>query len=531
MSTSNNGNNGSPKPAGNEPGGLPEPQSASNPPITTSSVPPPLSPISPGAIDPISFAVASILLERHRFADLTGFNQFGDARKLFNVLGYPSTLTFDNYNQRFWRGGIAKRIVQAHPSLMGWGKVQLVENEKDLDSDSPFESTWKNLFKRLSIGSIFKRADIMAGVGEYSCIYIGVKEKIGVKLSSEMSKLNGPDDIVYLRPLNQSSCEIVSQVGDVADDDPSDERYGMPKTYKVKINGSNSRGVIGQSLSSSTMEKEVHWSRIIHITHEPLESELFSAPVLESVWNYLMDLDKVVGGGSEAVWRQAVQRTLFDLDQNIGPDQIDPATKDKLKSDLEDMMHNMKEYAFTRGVTPKSFGSDEPVQFGENVKTIISLIAATLDLPQRRILGSETAYASADQDKNTEEENIQARQEEFGTCTVRKLADRLIAYNGLPKPVKYDVIWPVEEKKKLKQKVSILREIGLANQAQSQADGTLFITNDEARDMVFDMDPIESEIEPENEEVLEDELEREPIVEPTMEERELVTNRMGIPNA
>lgn len=453
--------------------------------------------------EPAFVAATSLFLQRTRFANLAGFDTHNGSRQLYEVLGYPNSISFKDYQSRFRRGGIAKRIVKALPSMMGWSDFQIVERPIDegYKRKTRFEQAWINLNENIPIGQICKRADILAGIGEYSAIYIGVTDKKGVTPKEEMSKLKGTDGVVYLRPLDQESCEIIEWVD--KPEDINDARYGLPRTYRVRVNGSNRRSIVnGNSVNFNTVD--VHWSRIIHVTHEPLDNELFSEPVLQAVWNYLIDLDKIAGGGSEAVYREAVQRVLFDLDQNIGPDQIDPDTKLKLKNDLEDMMHNLSQYVFTRGVTPKPIATN-PVRFGENVKTIISLIAATLDLPQRRIMGSESAYASADQDKNTEEETIQSRQKEFGTPLVRQLVDRLIKYGALPKPSKYEVVWAVEGKKKLKSLAGIVKDFAQANQAQKNATGQTITTPDEIRDMVLDMEPLEVDIE-------EDENELESIV-------------------
>lgn len=444
--------------------------------------------------EPAFLSAASVLLQRTRFASLAGFDTHNGSRELWNVLGYPQSISFKDYQSRFKRGGIARRIVKALPSMMGWSDFQIVERPIDegFKRKTRFEQAWINLTERIPVGSICKRADILAGIGEYSAIYIGVEEKKGVSLKAEMSKLKGTDSISYLRPLDQESCEIVSYVGDDRDDDVSDDRFGMPKIYRIKLGGATRKSIVSGNTFNSK-DREVHWSRIVHVTHEPLDNELFSQPTLEAVWNYLIDMDKLAGGGSEAVWKEAVQRVLFDLDQNIGPDQIDPETKKTLKSDLEDMMHNLKQYVFTRGVTPRPVGGSDRIKFGENVKTIISLIAATMDLPQRRIMGSESAYASADQDKNTEEETIQSRQKEFGTPLVRQLVDRLIKHGALPTPSKYEVVWATEGKKKFKFLAGIVRDFAQANQAQKNATGQTITTPDEIRDMVLDMEPLEVE--------------------------------------
>lgn len=464
-------------------------------------------------------AARSLLVERLHFARNFGFSQFGGQRDLFRVLGYPTSITFTDYKSRFERGGIAKRIVSAAPKSMGWSEMEIVEND-DPESVTPFETAYKDLSQRLGIGSVLKRADIQAGIGEYSVIYIGAKEKRSLGDSSilerEMSRLSGPDDIAYLRPLPQDLAQIVEYIGDASDDDVSDPRYGLPKYYQIDLSGSR-RSITGMSSGPRGgvgSLRKVHWSRIIHVTHEPLDNEIFSPPELQAVWNYLCDLDKLAGGGSESAWKEAVNRTLFDLDKDIGPDggsitsqaAVDPAAvekfkeaKEKIKGDLEEMVNGLKQYVLTRGITPKTIPG-KTVNFESNARVLFSLIAATMAMPQRKIFGSEAAHLSSTQDEEAWNDFKTLRRNDFGDPLVRQLVDRFIKYGALPEPAKkssagiwlYTPVWPTEQELSEKEKAGQVNTLALANRNQAAADGTVIVTNQEIRDMVYpELGPLE----------------------------------------
>lgn len=469
----------------------------------------PTSPESPSLLaakQALLSVARSLLVQRREFARMFGFEQFGGNRDLFKVLGYPETLSFTHYKQRYERGGIAKRIVNAAPEAMGWSKLVIVE-EDDPKNKTPFELACESLFARLNIGSVLERADIQAGIGEYSVIYIGVRER-GTKgnpniLASEISRLSGPDDVAYLRPLSQEFATVTEWVGDASDDDVSDPRYGLPKFYDIQLSGAR-RSITGRGGPTSGTIRKVHHSRIIHVTHSPLDSEVFSAPELQAAWNYLVDLDKLVGGGAEATWKEAVNRTLFDLDKDIGPDggsilsqaAIDPENvelfnkaKEKLKEQLEELENNLRKYMLTRGITPKTIPG-KVVNFRENVEVLKSLIASTCNHPQRNLFGSEIGKASSMQDSDNWNNFKAGRQNKFGNVVAREMFDRFIKYGALPTPKQYMPKWPDEEELNEPQKASVAQTLTLANRNQYAADRTLVFTADEIRDRVYQMEPL-----------------------------------------
>lgn len=462
----------------------------------------------------VLLAARSLLVQRQQFTRMFGFEQFGGNRDIIKVLGYPETLSFGHYQQRYERGGIAKRIVNAAPEAMGWSKLVMVEDD-DPKNETPFESACADLFQRLNIGSVLERADILAGIGEYSVIYIGVKEKNSIGdttiLEREMSRLSGPDDIAYLRPISQQFASVTEWVGDSSDDSVSDPRYGLPKFYNIQITGAR-RSITGIGGPTAGKLRRVHHSRIIHVTHSPLDSEIFSAPELQACWNYLCDLDKLVGGGAEATWKEAVNRTLFDLDKDIGPDggsilstaAIDPAnvekfntSKEKLKEQLEELENNLRKYMLTRGVTPKTI-TGKVVNFENNVRTLLSLIASIYNVPQRILFGAEAGHLASTQDADSWNSFKANRQNKFGVVLARDMFDRFIKYGALPKPKQYAPKWPTEEELNEPQKASLVNTLALANRNQFAADGTIIVTNNEIREMAYpDRDPLpEPESEP-----------------------------------
>lgn len=468
-------------------------------------------------------AAQSLLVERQRFArkfGLSGFDQFGGARQINEVLGYPTQpLSIEDYRDRFENGGIARRIIMMSPEAMGWAKVTLEEN-RNLKKKTKLESAWESLCKRLAVGNVFKRADILAGIAEYSVIYIGVKEKKGTNtqdvdlLTSVMPTLRGPDDIAFLRPLPQDQAQIVSFVGDDPTDRVDDPRYGLPKFYNIQFSRSRQHvtGTLTGALNSTF--RKVHWSRVIHVTHEPLDNEIYSTPELQPIWRYLCDLDKLAGGGSEIFWKQALQKVLFDLDKDIGPDggSIKHSTpgagvdstkvaafrefKEQMKIELEEMSNNLRQYVLSRGVTPKTIAADAP-DFEANVKTIIGLISATKNKPQRKLLGSERGHLASTQDEKSDNDTIAARQDEYGSALVRDFVDRLIKCNGLPAPRdSYEIIWPVEDELSESDKAEVVKNLTLANLNQFQAGGGLIKSSAEIRDEIYGDEPLTLNVPP-----------------------------------
>ncbi len=222
----------------------------------------------------------------------------------------------------------------------------------------------------------------------------------------------------------------------------------------------------------------IHWSRIIHIAEGCLDDDIFGQPTLENVYNLLLDLLKVTGGGSEAYWLRASPGLQLDVDKDMT---LDTVEKQALKDQADE-----RRMLRTRGVNVNQLGSDV-ANFSNPADAIMTQIAGSKGIPRRILQGSEEGSLASDQDRTSWQDQIRGRQEGHAeSIIIRPLVDRLIKYGYLPTPTDYDVVWPDSNILTLPEKSA-----GALSWAQTNAaQGTPIFTADETRDFWFSMEPL-----------------------------------------
>lgn len=414
-------------------------------------------------------ALGSDLAARAGIASAAGLT-FGGKRDLYQALGYTRQITIKDYRDRFNRGDIAARIVTAYPNATWGGGAEIVESE-DPENITALEEDFNSLERRLGLWTLFLRADILAGLGAFSVLLIGAKGDPKTPLPS----MSGPDDVLYLAPYGPQEVTVLTW-----EDDPQNERYGLPKTYEVR------RTSISQTSGAKTPQEKsfvVHWSRVIHVADGLLDDRTNGTPRLEKVWNRLDDLDKVVGGGSEAFWMRVHQGYHWDIESDM---EVDDDTIKKLKSEAEEMAHQMRRTMATRGMKVTALGSDVS-PFNNQVTAIMSLISGATGIPQRILLGSERGELASTQDKENWNERVESRRDEYGTPLVRTFVDRLIDAGALPEPADdYTVRWPdITSLTQTDQAAVATAWAGLNQRA-----GGVVVTPEEIRDRVLGLDKL-----------------------------------------
>ena len=79
----------------------------------------------------------------------------------------------------------------------------------------------------------------------------------------------------------------------------------MPLIYNLNAGG---YGGTNSTTASQIMKREtiqVHYTRVIHVAEGLLENDVLGTPRLEPIVNRLIDLEKIVGGGSEIFFLNA----------------------------------------------------------------------------------------------------------------------------------------------------------------------------------------------------------------------------------
>lgn len=385
------------------------------------------------------------LMARSLMAATAGL-EFNGERDYYDTLGYEEQPSFQDYYTKYRRQDIAARIVEA-PVRESWRTPPKVTDDKDDDKKTSFEKQWEKLVKRLRVFHYMKRADKLAGIGQLGVLFIGVREELPdqladqeensnripsdqdqqVDLSTEMPKMNGPEDVLYLSPYAQGSVEIKEW-----EVDPSNPRYGRPKIYEIDL-----AGKLLDNANRPPDKREVHWSRVIHIAENLDEDDVYGTPRMEKALNRLHDLVKVIGGGAESFWREAKGILQFDMDSEAS---MDPDDKDGLKDQIDEMYHNLRRYLTTKGMDVNKLGSE--IANPENhFNTITKLISAATNIPVRILLGSERGELASGQDETNWLSYIEEREHNFVEPVIlRAFIDRLQEYGAL-EAVEYEVKW------------------------------------------------------------------------------------------
>lgn len=366
--------------------------------------------------------VFSELTNRAVLAARLGF-QYGTDRNIYEALGYKTQLSFDDYFGRYTRQEIAKAIIDRPVKATWQGPLELVESDEAEITE--FESAWKELDRTIGMKTLLSRADRLTGIGRYGVLLLGLSDVKNQEGFSRPIAKTSSLQLVYAKPFSEQTAKI-----DSFEDNPSNERYGKPLLYAITVT---------DEASKKNQLVKVHYSRVIHITDDNLESEVYGIPRLEAVYNRLMDLEKIVGGDAEMFWRGARPgfHGMVDKDYTMTQE-----VKDDLRDQLDEYEHNLRRFLINEGVDIEAMTQQisDPTP---HVSVQMQMIAAVTGIPQRVLSGSERGELASTQDTTEWLSYVQARREDHAEPRiVRPTVDRLIELGILPTPEEdYTVAW------------------------------------------------------------------------------------------
>jgi hypothetical protein len=375
--------------------------------------------------------VLSELVSRALLASRLGLDSYNGNRDIYQALGYPADLTFDDYLARYIRQDIAKAIID-RPVLATWqGPLELIE--PDEEEDTEFEKAWSDLDRKLGLKTRLARVDRLTGIGRYGVILLGlddVKDQSGF----ERPVQEGGRKLMYVKPFSEKSAKISTY-----ESDPKNERYGMPLLYEIEVADVSSG-------SSSTVK--VHFSRVVHIVDGNLESEIIGTPRLEAPYNRLMDLEKLTGGSAEMFWRGARPGYHGKVDEGYT---LSEAAKISFKDQVDEYEKDLRRFLVNEGIDINTL--DQQVSDPSNhVDVQLTMISAVTGIPKRILSGSERGQLASTQDSGEWLAYVQGRREDHAEPRiVRPFVDRLIELEILPEPgedytIKWQDLFSISEK-------------------------------------------------------------------------------------
>jgi len=373
-------------------------------------------------VDGNKIKIYSELVGRMLLANKLGV-QYGGTRNLYKALGYKEQLIFDDFYARYVRQDIAKAVIDRPVKATWQGVLELVETNEPEDTE--FEKAWKELNLKMSLKTLLARVDKLTGIGRYGVLLLGMDD---VKKPDDFQKpllADSNKKLVYLKPFGEKTAKIFDYEADTRN-----ERYGKPLHYQVDV----------MDLATQKSESvKIHYTRVLHIIDDNLESEIYGTPRLEPIFNRLYDIEKLVGGDAEMFWRNARPGFKAKADPEYT---ITQEMKDDLLDQLDEYEHDLRRFLTTEGVDIESLS--QPISDpSPHMETQLMCIASETGIPLRILTGSERGELASSEDRGEWLAYVQARRDEHAEPRiVRPLVDKFIALGILPKPsVNYSVKW------------------------------------------------------------------------------------------
>ncbi len=377
------------------------------------------------------FGAMSALVQRLQLGSLLGV-QFGGARDLYQVFGYKKTLTFEDYLAKYTRNGIAKRIVNAPPDATWRASPDITfQTDSPTQQQQAFADAWSKILSRADVLAAINKADKLAGLGNFSVIFLGFDD--GKAPNIQVQKAN----LLYLQPFAQAFVEILDY-----DNDIKSPRFGLPTMYRIDISGSKQDSVRPTMSTINPIQKiDVHYSRIVHIAEDAIDNGITGTPRLESVFNWLDDLEKLVGGTSETFWLCGSKGMQVDLDAEAD---LSPEDENALSDEIDEYQNQLRRVIRTRNVKINDLGGKVPDP-KNNFDVIFSLLSGSTGIPKRILTGAEMGQLASDQDRANWADRVKERRVSYAEPIILcQLAQRLQQAKILPVQELNEVLykWP-----------------------------------------------------------------------------------------
>lgn len=365
----------------------------------------------------------SALVRRQGMAKALGKSFEGD-RDTYKVLGYPTSVGYDELKNMYDREGLATRIVNAVSDETWREHPLLIEGENktadELDAPSDLQIQFEQLADRLDLYSAFNDADAYCGISRFALIVLGLPGKW-----EDPAKYG--QQLAYVSVHDEGSATIADSDLETNVESP---RFGLPNFYSVKID------------EKKGMMKRIHWSRVLHIKEGRSKSRTYGVARLQSMYNRLLDLEKVVGGGSEAFWLQIHRGLALSAKDGMTLPAPDTDAYKDMQDEIQEYEHGIRRIMRLAGMDVTDLGG-RPVDSAGQFNVVISYLAGSSRIPQRILIGSEAGHLASSQDEYNFANFIVSRQQSFAEPKILRAFIKMCGDLGiLSVPKKYTVSWP-----------------------------------------------------------------------------------------
>jgi hypothetical protein len=345
-------------------------------------------------------------------------------RDLYKVFGWKIDPRHEDFVRKYRKEAMAKRVILAPVNALWSDPPKVV-------GDDAFQAAWKNLLAQHPIFFHLQRLDKLCGLGKYAVLVVGFDD--GSDLERPVQ--SKPDrKVLYYQPYAEGAVKIDKWV-----EDPRDPRFGLPLIYNIDPGNFESDRNYAPRTANPLKSFKVHWTRVLHVAEDTLESTVFGASRLESCYNVLDDILKVTGGSAETYWLTANRGLHIDVDKDMDLDDDD---KEDLAAEVEEYQNEQRRVLRTRGVKVESLGSEVADPRGV-FDVQLSMLASNTGIPKRVLAGSEAGQLASQQDRANWSQRVEERITEYGEPIVL-LPFIVMHINAgvLPQPSTMTIEWP-----------------------------------------------------------------------------------------
>jgi len=346
---------------------------------------------------------------------------FGGERDLYEIFGWKKQLNFRDYFDMYDRNGMAGRVVDSltdetwrtPPTMMDG----LIKGDEDNEKQhTEFLKAWNVFVEAQDLWALFNEMDASLGYSRYAIMLIGAPGKFDQPLDKAKA-------IKYIQVYDEGQAQISS-----VDRGINSLRYGMPELYNVTFEDG------GRSVP-------VHYSRVIHFKDRRGQSRVYGAPRLKKPFNYLSDLEKVVGASSEAFWLLIRKGLIMSAQEGQNFPQEGSAEFTAMQDEISEWEHQLRRVMRVKGVDVTDLGA-QVVDGKAQHDLLITDISGTVGIPNRVLVGSERGELASSSDDANWAAVVESRQKNTCTKWVKDTAKRLIELGAIPAPTgKMGVEW------------------------------------------------------------------------------------------
>lgn len=350
-----------------------------------------------------------------------GYDSADTLHNVYLDYGYPLQLDFFNFWNMYRRFGVATRVVELYPEQT-WLDAPIIDS-----TNAVFLRELEIIVERFGLWRRLKGLDVRQRVGRYAGLFMRVRDSAQPSQAIEGS-LSGINALFDMVPLYESQLKVLT-----TETNPTSEQFGFPTSYQFASN-------TGRRNENTAASFTIDPTRVVVVAEGSDNSNIYGIPALENVYNSLMDLRKVLGGGAEGFYKNAAQSVTLELLDAAGA-KINAGLLEKISEQYDEFSRNRMRRAFMLpGLSANTLSSNlvDPDGFKN---AILDDIAAGSNTPRTLLVGNQTGRLAGDQDTKGFLAQVQARRTSFGVDMVRAVVDWFISFGVLPF-AEYTVDWP-----------------------------------------------------------------------------------------